>query len=430
MLSRFVRSREGAFGYLTGLLALPLLVVAGTAIDLCNLLLAREQLDSAADVAALGAISEGNVKGLPHLGVTEIDIPEAERVALSLFKAQSSNVDEVVINKSVSRVSKYKNEIRSSFIYEAQLNSMFLRLVGIDKFTLRGIAESVVFTNTYKDFYIVLDNTPSMGIGATVEDISKMKESIARRCAFACHITNPSRSDVNNNTYATAKSLGVTLRIDLVARSVSTFLDSAIQSRNDPLQYRASIYSFGKRDGDVRPYLVAGMSDDLENLKRQAQTVQLMTVPSSSDSVAPQTDFNTVLDKMNSIMGKQGGGYLASDPEKVLFFVTDGVADYRSQYACTRALFKGFRCMEPINPSYCDAIKAKGIRIAILYTEYLPLPDDATYRNYIAPFANAIPERLSQCASPDLFQKVGIGEGIDQARRAISTRISVMPRIW
>ena len=48
----------------------------------------------------------------------------------------------------------------------------------------------------------------------------------------------------------------------------------------------------------------------------------------------------------------------------------------------------------------CTTIKKRGIRIAVLYTEYLPLPTNSWYNTYIAPFQPNIGATLQACASP------------------------------
>jgi hypothetical protein len=72
-------------------------------------------------------------------------------------------------------------------------------------------------------------------------------------------------------------------------------------------------------------------------------------------------------DAIISIMPYPGGGTrIAGDtPQEVLFFVTDGVED---------EIVNGSRVQSLMDPSYCTTIKNRGIRIAVLYTTYLPLP--------------------------------------------------------
>ena len=52
----------------------------------------------------------------------------------------------------------------------------------------------------YIDFYLLLDNSPSMGVGATPADVTTMVNNTSDSCAFACHDFNDS-----NNYYNLAK---------------------------------------------------------------------------------------------------------------------------------------------------------------------------------------------------------------------------------
>lgn len=54
-------------------------------------------------------------------------------------------------------------------------------------------------------------------------------------------------------------------------------------------------------------------------------------------------------------------------------------------------------------------IKNRGIRIAVLYTTYYPLPTNPWYNTYIAtyiaPFQSRIGPTMQSCASPGLFSR-------------------------
>jgi hypothetical protein len=87
-----------------------------------------------------------------------------------------------------------------------------------------------------------------------------------------------------------------------------------------------------------------------------------------------------------------------------------------------------FRCQQPFDTTWCTTVKNRGIRIAVLYTEYLALPTDGWYLNYdgtagggIAPFNSPGPStgliatNLQSCASPGLFYDVQTGGDITAA---------------
>jgi hypothetical protein len=92
-------------------------------------------------------------------------------------------------------------------------------------------------------------------------------------------------------------------------------------------------------------------------------------------------------------------------PQEVLFIVTDSVEDEES----------GARLQQAINDlgaapggkststNWCTTIKNRGIKIAILYTDYLAVPANSWYETYIAPIQSDIGPALQACASPGLF---------------------------
>ncbi len=71
------------------------------------------------------------------------------------------------------------------------------------------------------------------------------------------------------------------------------------------------------------------------------------------------------------------GSNVAGDtPQEVVFLVTDGVEDkiVSGASACPNATLAGSkRCQQPLDTAMCTTIKNRGIKIAILYTEYLQL---------------------------------------------------------
>jgi hypothetical protein len=115
-------------------------------------------------------------------------------------------------------------------------------------------------------------------------------------------------------------------------------------------------------------------------------------------------------------MPNPGGGTNAPNdtPQEVLFIVTDGVVDETNSSTCTQAL-TGSRCQEPITPSLCTAIKSRNIRIAVLYTTYLPVTNDGWYNSWVAPYQSQISTQLQACASNGLFYQAAIGEDLGAA---------------
>ena len=123
------------------------------------------------------------------------------------------------------------------------------------------------------------------------------------------------------------------------------------------------------------------------------------------------TNYDVALSSINATMPTPGNGtnVPGDSPQEVLFFVTDGMED---------ELISGVRVYEQINgpswstPDYCTTIKNRGIKIAVLYTTYLPTLSSAWYNEYIASFMPDIAPALQACASPGLFIQAAIGDDL------------------
>ena len=141
------------------------------------------------------------------------------------------------------------------------------------------------------------------------------------------------------------------------------------------------------------------------------------TPPAPATAAAATTPpiTKTRLGAINTMMPNPGNGTnVAGDtPQEVLFIVTDGVADELSPPSCSETETSS-RCQEPINTALCTTIKNRGIRIAILYTDYLPVTSNTWYEDWIEPFNtnpptnSQISTNLQACASPGLFYDAGV----------------------
>ena len=72
-----------------------------------------------------------------------------------------------------------------------------------------------------------------------------------------------------------------------------------------------------------------------------------------------------------------------------------------------------------IDTDWCTAVKNRGIRIAILYTEYLPIPSNTWYTDHVAPYQNNIGTQLETCASPGLYYEVTTDGDISAALQTL-----------
>jgi Flp pilus assembly protein TadG len=385
----------------------PLLALGGLAIDYSGALKARTSLQAALDAAALEAVSDAFMSQT---------IESARRHALESvpsFLPADLQASVKAIAVTISETNGLREAtVTAGLDYETRL----IAVAGVKSFSIQAQARSSGTKRPYIDFYMLLDNSPSMGIGATTADIDKMVKNTSDQCAFACHQMDKPTTDY----YSLAKKLGVSLRIDVVRLATQNLVDTAVKNRVYSGQFRMAVYTFGPRAENDTLTNVAPLSSDLTAVKTQADKVDLMTIPYAGYRNDTQTNFDAIFQGMNRTILSAGDGSSANTPQKVLFFVSDGVND-APKTTCTQPLIGGspIRCQEPLNPALCNTLKARGVKIAVLYTTYQPLPTNWWYNNTIKPFQPQIGPNMKACASDGLYFEVSPTQGISDAMNAL-----------
>ncbi len=435
--TRFARDTSGNFGIITALVTVPLLTAVGMALDFGYAIDQRNDLLAAADAAAVGALASQSVGVLAALAMEQDGVIKVgEEDARKFFQGQTAkqvaaegqgkNEDNEGVSLSGLDVSVTKSgaDLKSEVKFTAKVPTTFLRLINQNYITISGSATAVYNTGTYIDFYMLLDNTPSMGVGATDSDIATMERNTSDSCAFACH-----QLDKSNNYYALAKSLKVQMRIDVVRQATQQLTYTAADTMRYPGQYRMAVYTFGSSAENTKLTQVASMSTDMAAVRKSADAIDLMTIPYQNYNNDMATDIDEAMTSLKTIIKKGGGGASKSDPQKVVFFVSDGLTDSAKAGKCTKKTTNGTRCQEPIDYSFCKPLKDAGIKVAVLYTTYLPLPKNGWYNSWIKPFQSEIAKNMEACASPGFYFEVSPSEGISDAMTALFQKIVSTPRI-
>ncbi len=148
------------------------------------------------------------------------------------------------------------------------------------------------------------------------------------------------------------------------------------------------------------------------------QVYQNNWLTSSNKNNDTDTNFESAMSAVNTLIPNPGLGTPTSTPQEVLFIVSDGVDDEVSS-SCSQTLSGTNRCQAPFNTATCTTVKNRGIQIAVIYTEYLPLTTNSWYNNWIAPFQNQIGPNLQSCASPGMFFTVTTDGDISAAMRTL-----------
>ena len=183
--------------------AFPIMLTAGAAVDYSAANRSKATLDSFADAAVLAVTAQSAMSMTAAAAeVRAVDYFNAQAVALK--RGTVLTVSATVTDSSSGRSALVK--------YTAKVPTTIAAIAGIQNLNIAGSSSSASAVPTYIDFYLLLDNSPSMGVGATPADVSKMVNNTSDQCAFACH-----QMDVApNDYYGLAKTLGVTTRIDVV----------------------------------------------------------------------------------------------------------------------------------------------------------------------------------------------------------------------
>jgi Flp pilus assembly protein TadG len=397
---------------LFALTLVPIVFLTGMGIDYTVANQRKAMLDAAADSAALAGVTPTMMSQPSTASVT---------AATNMFNAQVSNITGVASpNVTVSASDNgLKRTINVS--YTASSPNTFAGVLGQNAWAINGTSQSTASVAPNIDFYLLLDNSPSMAIAATTAGINTMVNNTSKQggCAFACHETNPAADNLGNpnneDNYTLAKNLGVVTRIQNLNAATQSLMDTATaMMQNYNTQYTMGIYTFNT--GGINQIAVRRSTPS--TAKALAAGIDVVPVyknnwlTATASNSDEDTDFESAMAAVNStnIMPAPGTGMAGSTAQEVLFIVSDGVDDSNKNGARNQALF---------DTSYCTTVKNRGIRIAVLYTTYLPLPTNGWYNTYISPFQPQIAGNMQKCASPGLFFQVSTDQDITAAMNAL-----------
>jgi Flp pilus assembly protein TadG len=437
-IKRFGRDRDGNVALLFGLALVPLSFLVGMGLDFSNAMQKKVLLDAAADAAALAAVTPA------MLGQSET---AAITAAQNMFNAQASAIGGLSYQPPAVTVTNSGLTRTVTVTYTAASVNSFGSLLGMPTWPIssgtgtganNSPPQAVNSGAPNINFYMVLDNSPSMNLPATSAGITAMINATkgapssggnAGGCAFACHESDPKADNLGNpnneDNYTLAQNLGVVTRIqNMTSATQSLMTTAAATEAANNAAYQVAIYTF---DPSGIPssntlnglYTVQQLTSNLTTAQTSAGNINVLEVysnnylTSSYDNSDTDTNFDSAMSQISGIMPNPGTGAANSTPQEVLFIVSDGVED-KIDSTCSETTVStsiGTRCQQPFDTTWCTTVKNRGIQIAVLYTEYLPLPSSGTgsnswYNSYVAPYQSQIGPNLQNCASPGLFFSV------------------------
>jgi Flp pilus assembly protein TadG len=224
-IARFRRDTRANIAITFALAAIPVLGAVGAATDYSLAARIRTKLQSAADTAAVAAVSEKSAgwtaamqmstDGTVSAGVTE---------ATNVFRGVASTMEgyQNLLVTSLT-VTKTGTNLSSNLQFSAQVPVTFMKVLGWQTMTVTGTSTATSSLPLYLDFYLTVDVSGSMGLPSTPAEAIRMQSinpdnfvQYPTGCTLACHFapqnsacrdpsvtspTNPPANPPTNSAY-------------------------------------------------------------------------------------------------------------------------------------------------------------------------------------------------------------------------------------
>ena len=213
LLDRFVRDSHASVAVITAFAAIPMLFLIGAGVDYGMAVQREAELNGYADAAALAAVTPTMMAQSTSAATT---------AAQDTFNAQAASLGSITysptnLQVSISTVGAKRTATVS---YSATYQTSFASILGMNGIALSGSSSATAGQAPNIDFYLLLDDSPSMAIAATQAGINAMVAATPAQggCAFGCHETHPSSDNLGNpngeDNYTLARNLGVLILLD------------------------------------------------------------------------------------------------------------------------------------------------------------------------------------------------------------------------
>ena len=407
LFKRFRCACSGGVAIVFALLLIPILFAIGGAIDYGRRNSVKTQLDAALDGAILAVMAQKtNTISAANIATME-----------SQFRTEAGKLAGVTITSfTPSAPVNGASSLSLSASYTAAVRTTLGAMMKVPALNIGSTSASTRNLFQYINFYLLLDNSPSMGLAATDVDVTNMQR-VTGGCAFACHEhTYDSKGNVTgdnlNDNYHVAQKNNIKLRIQVMRDAVAALVDQANASMTLFQQFQMEMWTFNDSTSQTR---LQAMTPTLSLIKSAAPNVDIAyAYYNQADN---QTDFERAISKMNTVIPASGSGITAASPIRFLFVVTDGVEDTGGSITNQGSGFQinGSRFIGPLSPTTCNTLKNNNVRIGIVYTQYLPLYTNDFYNSYVKPYETKIGPMLKACASDGLYFPVSSGGDITSA---------------
>jgi Flp pilus assembly protein TadG len=208
-----------------------------------------------------------------------------------------------------------------------------------------------------------------------------------------------------------ADAVGTALNATVATQGVDGLFATANKSGVVANQFRIGLYPFIE---DLITY--SSLTSSIGSgsaIQTAAQNLATLLDTGNSPNVglgSGGTHFENAFPQMNAIIpplsgGAVGNGSSPTSTKPFVFLLTDGAQNF--QTCCGFSGSNSATVMASGTSSPCQALKSRGITVAVLYIPYEPIQNPTTIYNNEDNVANAnianIPPSLTSCASPNFF---------------------------
>ena len=401
---------------LFGFMILPLIGLAGGAIDYARAIHDRTRINNALDAAVIVGANKAQADDAANKTDDQIRA-NAYRAALDSFNSAPNLPPGTAPTFTVDITNRV---VTVSGSYAAATATTLLKVTGFQSFALGGRAASSVSLSPMVDIYLLIDVSGSMAIGATSADITRMMNAPGTdprqpkskyNCAFACH-DGVTLNGTTTDAFQWAKKNGVTLRIDEVNKGITDFVSSLVNQPSSR-RLRIALYSFSTTLDTLVP-ITSNLSTIPNNLPQ---------APSTSGDYDGATLFQQLMPSFASKVGTSGDG--STTPKKFVIIATDGVQDPTRTWTSNTSLRPQ---VAPFAPADCRKLD-RSVAVGVLYAPYLNLAPDWGYLatlgqpsqigNKGTRFDDIVPQLKSCATAPNLFVDASTTASIGDAFKAL-----------
>lgn len=422
-MNRFLSDRRGNFGAIFAIVSIPVIGAAGIAIDYSRASSAMSFAQSAGDAAILAGVYEA--KRLYEGGTPQQAAESAGRAyAIEYFQTQVRVNNTGIFGWFTPVVSINNNAITGTLGVDVQIQTTLSRILDRQTLPVQTTSRAEIQLSQYVELHFVIDTSASMGVGADATAIGQLANATRNAfhptgCAFSCHVPDELTPDVDPwlNSWDLAQSQNIQTRIDVVKASIDTVLDDlAVNAIGDRLSVGLHTFSNNLKT-------VSTPNPSIQNAKNKLAAIEL-----SDDLGGGGTDFHAVFDDLETTVGTSGDGSSPSRPQKIVVFVTDGLATNAAYtyggvqghslenpdftpFSPTLGAPGSFAQIQGFDDRICDDLKNRnGVTLATLNVEYI-IPTqgigigDTRFSDIERVLKDDIEEHMEACAStPDLSE--------------------------